>query len=139
MPGDGYEDEADSLHNYLVVKEDGATVDEDYPLAALAVPREGQDPVFVATVLVGVSTGGAIVAAFPGNIWHRTAARRVLPKEFVRKITAGRVQLTGPDERGVPLAGDCRVWFALLTEAGEAAVDFVRDLEDDVPLPHLWR
>ena len=128
-------DHVASLRAHLVAAA-GGEADLAYPLAAIAVPRAGGEVSLVAAVLVGISSSDEIIFVAPGSVWHRTAARRVLPRNFVRKLAAGRVRLVRPEDRGSPLEGDCRVWFGLLTEDGEAATDFVRDLEDPVELAH---
>ena len=52
---------AATLRSYLVVSSDGGEIDEAYPLAALAVPQSGSEPVFVATVLIRIAAGSEIV------------------------------------------------------------------------------
>ena len=130
-------DHVASLRSNLVATA-GGEADLLYPLAAIAVPVPEGSPLLIAAVLVGISASDEVIFAVPNSVWHRTAARRVLPRNFARKLCAGRVRLVGPDARETPLEGDCRVWFGILTEDGEAATDFVRDLEDPVELAHTF-
>ena len=89
-------------------------------------------------VLVAETSEGGIIAALPASTWHRTAARRVLPRELVRKVLAARVLLVSPEDRSTPLGEAVRVWLAILTERGEASVDLVRDFEEDVSFSHTF-
>ena len=63
-----------------------------------------------------------------GAVWHRSASRRVLPRAFARRLTAGRARLCRPEDRGAAVEGG----FGLLTE------DFLRDLEDPVELSYTF-
>ena len=95
----GSDDRAVSLRGFLVVKQDGGGIDDDYPLATIAIPQEGTNLVFVAAVLVGIGVGGEIVAAFPASVWNWSATRRVLPRNSIKKVTAGRVKLASMADR----------------------------------------
>ena len=141
MPeGDLADDEvgadAEDLRNHLVARLSGPF--DDYPLAVLSVPRGEDDRELVPAVLVAETSEGGIIAALPASTWHRTAARRVLPRELVRKVLAARVLLVSPEDRSTPLGEAVRVWLAILTERGEASVDLVRDFEEDVSFSHTF-
>ncbi|CAE7616851.1 unnamed protein product, partial [Symbiodinium sp. KB8] len=128
--------DAEDLRNHLVARLSGPF--DDYPLAVLSVPRGEDDRELVPAVLVAETSEGGIIAALPASTWHRTAARRVLPRELVRKVLAARVLLVSPEDRSTPLGEAVRVWLAILTERGEASVDLVRDFEEDVSFSHTF-
>ena len=129
----GDEDEFGSLRSSLILSA-ADEVDSSYPLAVIAVPREGGDRVLVAAALIAEASDAGIIAAFPSRCWHRAPSNRVLSLDYIRRVSAVRVHLAEAEDRAVDSTAELRVCVGILTAVGEAAADFVRDLEGDVTI-----
>ena len=123
---------ADPRQFTVLVEDDSggpALADPTYPAGIFEVPSEGDlEPTLVAIVAVA-NLEGRLLVAFPFSVWHRVAARRILPVRCLSKAVSVEV----PFEDRTSAGGDPgrhKIWLGFLSAEFESAVNFETSLEE---------
>ena len=121
------EEEAE-LDGETLTPRDCAAVGEGFldPLCPLCLLPCGDDehgaPVSVHCLVVG-EVQGKLMICLPAAAWHRTIARRTVPKGFLSKVVAAEVAAAALGDRANEIAGvTVRVWLGFCEGDAEATL-----------------
>eukprot|EP00435_Cladocopium_sp_Y103_P020927 s3291_g5.t1 len=93
--------------------EDGTAL-EDYKVVSLTFTAEGGDDKVVNLIVI-TAVEGSLLVAVPANAWHKTGARRLLPKGALSKTIKVEVLPASTEEPEVCLAESAlKLWVGLL-------------------------
>ena len=97
----------------------------DYPVGVLCISNLAHQPC-VQVIFIG-EVDNKVLVAFPGSIWNRTKAHRILPNAWITKATSSEMVACGLLDRETPME-DLTVptWIGFLKPDLVDRVDFSR-------------
>ncbi|CAE7600178.1 unnamed protein product, partial [Symbiodinium necroappetens] len=136
------EEEVEGVDGEKLSARDCAAVGEGFldQLSPLCILPCGQDEegaeVTVHCVVVG-DIKGKLLICLPSASWHRTVARRTIPKGFLSRVFAAEVAAVSLVDRSVEVPGQTlRVWLGFCELEAEALLE-VSDASPSVPFGAL--
>ncbi|CAE7216755.1 unnamed protein product [Symbiodinium sp. CCMP2456] len=108
-------------------------LDQLCPLLVLPCGEDASGaPVTVQALCVG-DVGGRLLIALPAAAWHRTIARRAVPKGFISRVFGAEVAVCSRKDRVSEIPGQTiRIWLGFCESSAE---DTLEVSDEDVTVP----
>ncbi|CAE7636023.1 unnamed protein product [Symbiodinium sp. CCMP2456] len=108
-------------------------LDQLCPLLVLPCGEDANGaPVTVQALCVG-DVGGRLLVALPAAAWHRTIARRAVPKGFISRVFGAEVAVCSRKDRASEIPGQTiRIWLGFCESSAE---DTLEVSDEDVTVP----
>ena len=105
-------------------------VDQLCPLLLLHCGENSEGAQVTVQALCVGDVGGRLLLALPAAAWHRTIARRTVPKGFMTKVFGAEVSACSEKERTAEVPGQTlRIWLGCC----EASAEDSLEVSDDTP------